>query len=439
LNRRILRLAVPNIISNLSVPLLSSVDTALLGHLPEIYYLGALAVGGILFNFIYWGFGFLRMGTTGLTAQAYGTRNDDEINLILVRTVLIALSAGLLLILCRSWIARVGFSLIEASADVEFHARRYYDIRIFAAPATLTLYAVHGWFLGMQNARFPLLLTVVVNVINIVCNVIFVFGFGMNSDGVAWGTVIAQYSGLLFAVFLLFKRYRAYLYLPQLSAIFEATALRRIFAVNADIFVRTLALILTFSYFTAESAGAGELILAVNSILLQLISIIAYGVDGFAFAAESLVGCYIGARDPKNLGQAVKFAFLWGIGLGAGFTVVYAASGDLLLRFFTSQKDVIEAAAVYLPWIIIAPLTNSFCFIWDGIYIGATATRPMRNAMLACTFLVFLPVYWLSKATIGNHSLWLAMTVFMLARAITLTWYAKDYIFDTVKNGKRET
>ena len=428
MNRRILRLAIPNIISNLSVPLLSSVDTALLGHLDEVYYLGALAIGGIIFNFIYWGFGFLRMGTTGLTAQAYGTRSDTDINLILTRTLLIALAGAVILMLCRSFIAKMGFYLIEATPEVEFHARRYYDIRIFAAPATLSLYVLHGWFLGMQNARYPLILTVVVNVVNIIFNVVFVFGFDMNSAGVAWGTVIAQYSGLLFGVYLLLKRYRKYVYLPDFSSILESSALRRIFSVNADIFIRTLALIFSFSYFTAESAKSGDLILAVNSILLQLISIIAYGVDGFAFAAESLVGRYIGAGDQKNLRLSVKYVFYWGVGLGAVISLAYALSGDLVLRIFTDQEDVIQAALVFLPWVVIAPLTNSFCFIWDGIFIGATATAPMRNAMLVCTFAVFLPVYLLTVDLIGNHSLSLALTIFMIARALSLTGYAKRYI-----------
>ncbi|MFQ5771786.1 MAG: MATE family efflux transporter, partial [bacterium] len=402
MNKQILRLAIPNIISNLSVPLLSSVDTALVGHLDEIYYLGALAVGGIIFNFIYWGFGFLRMGTTGLTAQAYGTKNDVEIILILVRTLLIALICGLSLIILQTAIAKVSFLLIAATPEVEKYAGEYFYIRIYAAPATLALYAFHGWFLGMQNAHYPLILTVFVNVVNIVFNVIFIQVFDLKSDGVAYGTLIAQYSGLIVAGVLFVKKYKNYNSKIVKKLILEATALKRIFAVNRDIFIRTLCLIFTFSYFTARSAASGDQILAVNSILLQLISLLAYGVDGIAFASESLVGKYIGARDKSNLNKTIKYSFYWGLGLGVLISLIYTIFGESILRIFTDNETIILLAMSYMVWIIIAPLINSFCFIWDGIFIGATATVPMRNSMLVSALVIFLPAYLLLRASLQN-------------------------------------
>ncbi len=428
MHRQILRLAIPNIISNLSVPLLSAVDTALLGHLEHIYYLGALAVGSIIFNFLYWGFGFLRMGTTGLTAQAYGNKDSDETQLILVRTLLIAVAGGVFFILSQTLIARISFMIIDATPEVEMHAREYFHIRIFAAPATLASYAFHGWFLGMQNARYPLILTVFVNVSNIVLNVFFIYSLGMKSDGVAYGTVISQYSGIAVAILLFRRRYAK----PDLARLkprlLEAESMRRIFRVNGDIFIRTLCLIFAFSFFTAKSAESSNTVLAVNSILLELIMILAYGVDGFAFAAESLVGKFYGARDASGLRQTIRLSFAWGMGLGGFIALVYVLFGEGIVSLFTDKEAIIALAMTYFVWVAVAPLINSFSFIWDGIFIGATATAPMRNSMILCTFVVFLPTYLLLRDTLGNHALWLALTLFMVMRGVTLAWYARRYI-----------
>ncbi len=425
MNRRILRLAIPNIISNLSVPLLSSVDTALLGHLDEIYYLGALSVGGIIFNFVYWGFGFLRMGTTGLTAQAYGQRDREGTLVILAQTVSVALLSALILIASQWIIAKVSFALIDATSAVELHARQYFHIRIYAAPATLTLYAFHGWFLGLQNVKVPLILTVVVNSLNIVLNLVFIYGFGMKSDGVAYATVIAQYCGLAGAFAFFLRLYSVAEVTATLHRVLDLAALKRIFRFNFDIFLRTLGLIFTFSFFTAKSAESGDAILAANSILLQLLMIMAYGVDGFAFAAESLVGRYVGAENLARLKQTIRYSLAWGIGLGILVSLVYWAAGEQVLALFTNKPEVIFLCLTYMAWVVIAPLINSYCFIWDGIFIGATEGAAMRNAMLFCTFLVFLPVYLLTRAALGNHGLWLALTLFMLMRGVTLTLYAR--------------
>lgn len=399
-----------------------------MGHLGEVTHLGALAIGGVIFNFVYWGFGFLRMGTTGLTAQAFGLKNHDEVATILTRSLIIAIGSGLFIIMAQNAIAKISFALLNASPEVEMQAGSYFHIRIYAAPATLALFAFHGWFLGLQNARYPLVLTILVNVVNLVFNFFFVYSLGLKADGVAYGTVIAQWTGLAVAIWLYWRRYGRYSIRQPLVKILESSGMKRIFRINRDIFIRTLALIFTFSYFTAKSAESGDEILAANSILLQLISILAYGVDGFAFAAESLVGRFIGARNPKKLRETVRKSFVWGLTLGVGLAVIFLVFGEAILHMFTDKQTIILICMKAMVWIIIAPLTNSACFIWDGIYIGATAGVPMRNSMLFCTFLVFLPVHLLFKEQLGYHSLWLALTLFMIARGVTLSCYAKKYI-----------
>jgi MATE family multidrug resistance protein len=430
LQKEILRLAIPNIISNLSVPLLSSVDAVLMGHLAEPYYLGAVAVGGIIFNFIYWSFGFLRMGTTGLIAQAYGKKDSKEILLILYRALLTALIIGLIIILIQSIISRISFSSINASDDVEEYAKTYFYIRIYAAPAVLALYVFQGWFLGMQNARYPLYILVFLNIVNIFFNILFVKYFKMNADGVALGTVFAQYFGLALAVFLYFKfkiKRRSNITLRE---IIDIASIKKFFSVNFDIFIRTIALIFAFSFFTAKSAEFGDVVLGANTILLQLWTIFAYGVDGFAFAAESLIGKYKGAMDYDKLKRAVYSVFVWGITLGLGVTVIYVVFLDKLINIFTSNQQMAAVAISYAAWTIYTPAVNTVCYIWDGIYIGATATKAMRNAMLFVTLGIYIPAYYLTKDMLGNHSLWFSLSFFMFMRGVTLSVMAKKYIFN---------
>lgn len=432
MNKKILRLAIPNVLSNLSVPLLSSVDTAIVGHLDKVSYLGAIAVGSMIFNFIYWGFGFLRMGTTGLTAQAFGRKNNNEIILVLARSLSVAVAAAILIFGLQYFIKELSFILVKAEADVEMYARTYFDIRIFAAPATLSLYAFHGWFLGMQNAKYPLILTLLVNILNLCFNLLFIYGFSMNVDGVALGTVCAQYSGLLIAIILYLKKYKSYTASLLIKKILDVEPIKKFFSVNFDIFIRTLSLIFAFSFFTAVSADLGTEILAANTILLQLWMILSYGVDGFAFAAESLVGKYIGANNKEKLSHTVNYSFYWGLGLGLILSVIYFFFDREILSFYTDKIDIINLASVYFLWTLIAPISNSICYIWDGVFIGATATKPMRNSMLISLLIFFLPVYYLTVDKLGNDALWFAMISFMLARGVLLTIYAPKYIFRLV-------
>ncbi len=428
INREILKLALPNIAANVSIPLLGMVDTAVVGHMPESHYLGALAVGTMIFNFLYWGLGFLAMGTTGMTAQAWGRRDQQETSRVLQRGVLVALVGGLLMILLQSGIAALAFPWVESTPEVLGAAVSYFHIRIWAAPATLTLMVLSGWFLGMQDARTPMILTLAINLLNILGNLTFVYGLGLFSDGVAWGTVVAQYCGVLFAFFLLRWRFPHLPLEQNLRRLFDPEVLLHFFRVNRDILIRTLALISVFSFFTVASAWEGEAVLAANSLLMQLWMLISFAVDGFANAGQGLVGRFIGQRDASGLRQCIRLLLIWAAGIGGTFALLYEFAGPLLLKLFTSHDEVVALAQVYLPWLVVGALLNLFAFIWDGIYIGATATRTMRNAMLGCAAAFFV-LYALLEPLLSNHGLWLALTVFMVLRGASLGMLSSRAIF----------
>ncbi|PID60439.1 MAG: MATE family efflux transporter [Ignavibacteriae bacterium] len=433
MNKKILNLAIPNIISNITVPLLSSVDTAVMGHLESPVYLGAIALGSMIFNFIYWGFGFLRMGTTGLSAQFYGAKDTAEVSATLFRALFISLSFGIFIVLLQYPIAELSFFLVDGSSEVENSALGYFYIRIFAAPATLSLYALNGWFLGVQNAKFPLYIAVFINILNILLNLLFVYQFDMNVDGVAFGTLISQYLGFILAFFLIYIRYKEYLHKFNFEKIVNTKKIKRFFQVNFDIFLRTLLLIFTLSFFTAKSAEINDTILAANFILMQLWLMISYGVDGFAFAAESLVGKYTGAKDNKKLKKTIKYSFSWGILLGMFVSIIYLVFGREIISLYTNQIKVINAAMIFILWIVVSPIINSISFIWDGIYFGATETRKMLYAMIISVLFFFLPIYYLTAEPLGNHSIWFSLTAFMFIRGATLTWYWKKEIGNNKK------
>ncbi len=430
MNKQIFRLAIPNIISNLSVPLLGAVDTAVVGHLEHVYYLGAIAVGSIIFDFIFWGFGFLRMGTTGLVAQAFGAGNERETRIILIRVLAVAGIASVLILLLQYPLIEISLFMVNATPEVEEYTRLYYSIRIFAAPATLALFGINGWFLGMQNSTYPMLITIVLNLFNIGLNLLFVLHYGMNVDGVALGSLIASYLAVVVAIGMYRKKYSGVQLKASLQEVLDPTELKKFFSVNRDIFIRTLCLIFSYAFFVAKSAEMGDVELAANTILLQLWYISAYGIDGFAFAAESLVGRFKGAQDFDKLKEAVKLSMSWGLGFGISATMIYALFGDSIITVFTDKPDVLEAGLAVLIWTVFAPVINSICFIWDGVYIGATATSAMRNSMLIATILFFVPVYYLAEPFVGVHALWLSMSLFMIIRGITLSFWARSQIFE---------
>ena len=434
MDRQILRLAIPNVISNITVPLLGMVDLAILGHLESEVYIGAIAVGGLIFSFIYAIFSFLRMGTSGFTAQAYGEKDNSEMIMMFGRSIFFAMIGGLILIALQYPIELFSFYLIDGSAEVETLAREYYNIRLYAAPASLGILALSGWFVGMQNARTPMYIAIAINVINIGANFIFVFGLGMKSDGVAWGTVIAQYSGLFIGLLLFRAKYKNLFRYWLRSDFFNWQKLASFFKVNVDIIIRTLSLIFVFAFFTAQSAKTDDTILAVNTVLLQYLFVFAYLTDGFAYAAEALVGKFVGARNLTDLKTVIKKLFIWGFGFSIPFSIIYLFFGQSLLWILTDNEKVIEGAAPYLFWLGLVPIATFAAFIWDGIYIGATASVAMRNSLLIATFLIFLPSYYLFREPLGNHGLWLSMMLFMIARGFLLTFFRKKYIYSLVSD-----
>ncbi len=422
MNKEILRLAIPNIISNISVPLLSTVDTALMGRLSEMH-LGAVGVGAMIFNFVYWNFGFLRMGTTGITAQAFGMKDSSEIMLTMSRAFLVAMVLALIVIVLQKPIGDLSFYLMNISPGQLGLVEEYYGIRIWAAPATLGLFAMMGWFFGMQNAIYPLILTVAINAVNILLSYVLVRQYGLGVAGVAWGTVIAQYVGLLLGLFLFWKKYRDCLQYYSQKATVEIKALSKYLLINRDIFIRTFCLTFAFGFFYSQSSSGGEMILAVNVILLQFLNWMSYGVDGFAYASESLVGKYHGAKDPSRLKQAIRLSFVWGMVLAVLFSASYLFFGEQFLHIFTDKADLIAASRPYLFWMVLFPVMSTPCYIWDGIYIGLTASRAMRQTMLMAV-VIYMVVYFLLRDQFSNHGLWAALLIFMVARGlIQWMWY----------------
>ncbi len=428
MNRSILKLAIPNIVSNITIPLIGLVDLALMGHLGSEVYIGAIALGGVIFNFIYWGFSFLRMSTSGFTAQAFGEGNKTESITILVRALLVSLLISLLILILQVPIAWASFKVIGGSAEVETLANEYFRIRIWAAPAALSLFVFSGWFLGMQNARYPMIIAIAVNVSNILFSMFFVFILNMKSEGVALGTVISQYIGLLIALVLFSIKYKNLLFMISRKGILDFKILVEFLRVNSDIFIRTFCIIAVFTFFTSKSASINNTVLAVNSLLIQLLLFFSFFIDGFAFAGEALVGKYVGARDISKLKKVVKLLFYWGAGLAVVFTIIYLPGVNLILKLLTSQHEVIESAQPFLIWVILVPVASFGSFIWDGIYIGATASKAMRNTLLGATFLVFVPTYYFLNPIFDNHALWMGMVLFMFSRGVIQTFLYRKAI-----------
>ncbi|RHJ81548.1 MATE family efflux transporter [Parabacteroides sp. AM08-6] len=420
MNKKILQLAIPSIISNITVPLLGLIDVAIVGHLGAASYIGAIAVGGMLFTIIYWVFGFLRMGTSGMTSQAFGSRDLREVVRVLLRAVSVGVCISLCLLLLQYPIRKLAFALIETTPEVERLATVYFNICIWGAPAVLGLYGFAGWYIGMQNSRFPMFIAITQNVVNIVASLSFVFLLGMKVEGVALGTLLAQYGGLLMAVLLWFRYYGRLKVNVRWREIGEKAAMRRFFSLNSDIFFRTLCLVAVTTFFTSTGARQGDVVLAVNTLLMQLFTLFSYIMDGFAYAGEALAGRYIGARNKQALNRMIRLLFGWGVGLSLFFTVLYAAGGKGFLGLLTNDVSVIHEAGSYFYWVLAVPLAGFAAFLWDGILIGATATRQMLWAMLVASGCFFL-VYYLFEGEMGNHALWMAFLVYLSLRGIVQT------------------
>ncbi len=424
-------LAGPMIISNVSIALLGLVDTAVIGHLESAVYLGGVAVGSVIFDFLYWGMGFLRMGTTGIVAQAHGKQDPDEMRAILVQSLMIGLTIACLVLLFQSPIIDYGLTLLEGSIEVKYYADIYCRWMIWGAPALMVLFSVNGWLLGMQNAVATLKLGIAVNLINIVLDVIFVLLLDMDVKGVALASVIAQYSGVIMAIYIVRKQLGYHPGTWLAKRIFDAEKIKVFLSLNHDIFIRTICLILVFAFFTREGAKQGDLILAANSILMKFYLLMALALDGFNHAAEAMVGKAVGARSRIMFDRAVTLALKWSVVFGLFFTGLYWLAGDILISILTGIESVRELANIYLPWMIALPLISIWCFLLDGIFIGATRGPEMRNAMLICTFVFFLPLWYLFQF-MENHGLWLAFSVFILVRGVVLGAY---YYFIERKDG----
>ena len=421
-NRDFWLLAGPMIISNISIALLGLVDTAVIGHLDTAIYLGGVAVGSVIFDFLYWGMGFLRMGTTGIVAQAHGKDDASEIRTVLAQSGLIALGIAFLILVLQSPIINFGLTLLEGSEEVKYYAAVYCRWMIWGAPALMILFSVNGWLLGMQNAVATLTLAICVNVVNIILDIIFVVVLNMDVRGVALATVISQYTGVVIAFFIIRKQLTKHPGQWSSDKIFNLVKLKSFLTLNHDIFIRTICLILVFAFFTREGAKQGNLILAANSILMKFYLLMALALDGFNHAAEALVGKAVGARSNDLFNKAVSLALKWSLVFGTSFMLFYWILGGELISVLTDIETVRDMAEVYLPWMIALPLLSIWCFLLDGIFIGATRGPEMRNAMLICTFVFFLPI-WYAFQFMGNHGLWLAFTVFIIVRGVVLGIY----------------
>jgi multidrug resistance protein, MATE family len=419
-HRRVLTLAFPIVLANLTQPILGAVDTAVAGHLGSAADLGGVALGGLFFNFVLWGFGFLRMGTTGLVAQAFGAGDHAALRANVVRALLLAFVIGALILLVEAPLIRYVLALIGGSHDVQSNARLYCQTRIGSAPFALANYVVLGYLLGTQRVRLALASQVFINVVNVLAVLLYVYGLGWGIAGIGAATATADTFGFVFGAAVLWRQRPRGLPALQWHFLFEASALKRLVAVNRDIFLRTMCLLGSFGWFAHLGAKQGDAILAANALLLNFQTFMAYGLDGFAHAAEALVGAAIGARDRDAFRKAVKVNLLWAA-LGAlGFSLVYWAAGGWIIERLTDQAAVQEAARTFLPWAALSPVISVWGFLLDGVFIGATRTHDLMRAM-ALSLAVFLGASWALVGPFGNHGLWAALLIFMAARGLTLT------------------
>lgn len=426
-NKEILRLAIPNIVTNITVPLLGMVDLAIVGHIGNESYIGGVSLGTMIFNLIYWNVSFLRAGTSGFAAQAYGTNDFCESLRILVRGVFIALAIALLLLLCQYPIAWLSAKCISGSADSVAMALNYFYVRIWACPATLSLFVLKGWFIGMQDSRTPMFVAIVLNIVNIVMGLLLVLVLGMGIEGVALGTVIAQYSGLAMMLFFLLKKYPGILRRIEVRESLKWNRMRRFFKVNADIFLRTICLSAVLTCIPYISARMGDMVLAANTLLMQLFTLFSYFMDGFAYAGEAFVGRFIGERNQYSINKSVRYLVLWSLVVTATFTLLYLFAGQWILELLTNNEKIIAVAMSFQKWTLLIPVVGFAAFLFDGIYVGATASRVMRNVMFVATA-AFFAGYLLLCREMGNDGLWLAFLLFLALRGGLMALHSRKVL-----------
>ena len=429
MNKTVLKLAIPSIFANITVPLVGMADTAIAGRLGDATVLGGIAIASMLFDLLYWNMGFLRVGTGGMVAQAYGRGDYKDAMSTFALGITTALAFAFLFIVCQWVYVEAAFHFIECSPGIEALAREYFFIRIWAAPATLSLNVFKGFFIGMQNAVSPMAVDITVNVTNIAASIFFAFYAGLGFSGIAWGTLVAQYVGLILAVSLMVFQYRRHFHLMDMRNDIRPGKIRKFFMLNADLFVRSLCFLFIYAGLTSLAAKYGDVDLAVSSIMMKLMLLYSYFIDGFAYAGEALSGRYIGARDRESLTRAVKVIFMWCCGIGIVSTLGYWAGGEWLVRLMATDATVIAESARFLPWLLVMPFVSSVAFTWDGIFIGATATKALRNSMLWAV-VGFFASYFLLRGTIGVQSLWVGYMMHLVVRTVYLSAVAKKEVFE---------
>lgn len=433
MNREVISLAIPSIISNITVPLLGLVDLTIVGHIGDAAYISAIATGSMIFNIIYWLLGFLRMGTSGMTAQAYGRQSGAEAAQTLRTSVSAGAGVGILFVVCQWFILRFMLWAMNTPPESMELVAQYFDIVIWGAPAMLSLYAMTGWFVGMQDTRMPMVISIVQNIVNIIASLVFVFVVGWKIEGVATGTLIAQWSGVVMALAgVRYKKRHERLFelsdsgssetaAPALADGKEAVAptfsILHFFKVNRDIFLRTVCLVAVNMFFTSAGGKQGAMILAVNALLITLYTLFSYFMDGFAYAAEALCGRYYGAGDKTNFRAVLRRLYLWGLIMVVVFTLLYAVGGRPFLGLLTSDRQVVDVAMDFFPWALAIPVCGVMAFIYDGVFIGITATKGMLLSS-AVSAVLFFSLFFVLQPVMGNNALWLAFLSFLACRGI---------------------
>lgn len=431
--KQVFKLALPSIISNITVPLLGIIDLTIVGHMGDVIYIGAIAIGTMIFNVLYWLFGFLRMGTSGMTSQAFGRRDLTEAMRLSVRSLTISTAIAATFIVFQLPIRWMALSIMQPTEQIAEQAAIYFSICIWGAPAMLGLYGLTGWFIGMQNTRIPMLVSIFQNIVNIVASVTFVFGFGMKIQGVALGTLTAQWTGFLLALYCWKRYYGRLAEYNWKDDLFKRSTMVRFFAVNRDIFIRTLFLVGVNFFFISAGSRQGAIILSVNTLLMTLFTLFSYVMDGFAYAGEALSGKYYSAANKLAFDRVYNSLFAWGAIMAVAFTLVYAVGGNGFLMLLTNEVVVVQSAEAYFWWAVMIPIVSVSAFVYDGIFIGLTATRGMLVSSVVSA-LVFFALYLALQSYLGNHALWLAFIVYLglrggiqwfLYRRMHLNWVQK--------------
>jgi MATE family multidrug resistance protein len=422
--KRVLYLAWPIILSNISAPLLGLVDTAVIGNLNNPALIGAIAIGAMIFSFIYWGFGFLRMGTTGLIAQSRGAEDNDGAKAAFYRALIIAVSIGSILLLLQNVLAGFAFSVIEGSPAVEEAAVTYFNIRIWSAPLSLIHLVLMGYLLAHQKSTTILWIQLLLNGTNIVLDFVFVAGFGWGVAGIAAATVIAEIVTTCVGVYIVFRHMRcSYMTIAvPMSILKDIQAVLKTLRINRDIMIRTLSLIFAFAWFTNEGAKSGDIMLATNAILMQFVAFSAFFLDGYALAAESLVGTAVGAKNRSGLDRTLRYINELGLVTAIILSAIFFLAGPAMIDLLTNVDEVRNTTRTYLLWVVAAPVISLWCYLLDGVFIGATCTREMRNAMVF-SLMAYLAAWYLLAPVFLNHGLWLSLHVYFVVRALTLWYY----------------